>query len=276
LAKKLAQQHCLVAYTCLRRYVSKRGWFGKNSHDTVRMADTEPGQMAEIDFGRLGLIWDRESGRKRLVWGMLAVLGYSRHSFLWILYNQQLDDVITGLESTWSFFGGIPKYVVLDNFPAAVAGADPLNPRLTRGFLEYAQHRGFIADPTRPGHPRDKPKVERGVPYARERFFKGGQFDGLTDMRNQAKQWCLETAGQRVHGTTRRLPLVVFQEEEQAKLLPYDSQPYDIPYWHTATVARDHHIYYRYALYSTPSVSCPPGTEVEVKGDRELIQTHYI
>lgn len=270
----LAQQHCLVAYTCLRRYVSKQGWFGKNSYDTVRMADTEPGQMAEIDFGRLGLMWDPESGRKRLVWGMLAVLGYSRHSFLWILYNQQLDDVVTGLESTWAFFGGIPKYVVLDNFPAAVAGADPLSPRLTRGFLEYAQHRDFIADPARPGHPKDKPKVERGVPYARERFFKGGQFNGLTDMRNQAKQWCLEIAGQRVHGTTRRLPLVVFQEEERAKLLPYDSQPYDIPEWHTATVHRDHHIYYRYALYSAPSVSCPPGTELEVKGDRELVRLY--
>jgi len=270
----LAQQHCLVAYTCLRRYVSKRGWFGKNSHDTVRMPDTEPGQMAEIDFGRLGLMWDPESGRKRQAWGMLAVLGYSRHSFLWILYNQQLDDVIAGLESTWAFFGGIPKYVVLDNFPAAVAGADPLNPRPTRGFLEYAQHRGFIADPARPGHPKDKPKVERGVPYVRERFFKGGQFSGLTDIRNQARQWCLEIAGQRVHGTTRRLPLVVFQEEEQSKLLPYDAEPYDIPFWHTATVHRDHHIYFRYALYSAPSISCPPGTELEVKGDRELVQLY--
>jgi len=270
----LAQQHCLVPYTCLRRYVSRRGWFGKSSHSTVRMADTEPGQMAEVDFGRLGLIWDPGSGRKRQAWGMLTVLNHSRHSFLWPLFNQQLGDVIEGLESTWAFFGGIPRYVVLDNFPAAVVSADPLNPRLTRGFLEYAQHRGFIADPARPGHPKDKPKVERGVPYARERFFKGGQFNGLTDMRQQAKQWCLEVAGQRVHGTTRRLPLVVFQEEEQAKLLPYDGAPYDVPDWHKATVHRDHHVYFRYAIYSAPSVSCPPGTELEVRGDRELVRLY--
>ncbi|MCL0063650.1 hypothetical protein M1N83_00330 [Dehalococcoidia bacterium] len=71
--------------------------------------------------------------------------------------------------------------------------------RLTRGFLEYAQHRGFIADPTRPGHPKDKPKVKRQVPYARERFFKGGQFHDLQDLRQQASRWCLEIAGQRVH-----------------------------------------------------------------------------
>ena len=84
-----------------------------------------------------------------------------RHSFLWPLFGQELTDVIEGLEATWAFFGGLPWYLVLDNFPAAVVGTDPLNPRLSRGFLEYAQHCGFIADPTRLGHPEDKPKVEK-------------------------------------------------------------------------------------------------------------------
>jgi transposase len=269
----LAQDHCLVPYTCLRRYVTKRGWFG-HLQTTVRMPDTEPGQMAEIDFGRLGLQWDPQSGRKRQAWGMLTVLNYSRHSFLWPLFNQQLADVIEGLEATWAFLGGIPRYVVLDNFPAAIVGADPLYPRLSRGFLEYVQRRGFIADPARPGHPQDKPKVERGVPYVRERFFKGGQFNSLADMREQARNWCLKTAGQRVHGTTQRLPLVVFQEEEQATLLPYDGELYDVPDWHTAKVHRDHHIYYRYAIYSAPSISCPPGIQLEVRGDKELVRLY--
>ena len=66
----------------------------------------------------------------------------------------------------------MPKYLVVDNFPAAMAGPDPLHPRLTRSFLEYSQHRGLIADPARARHPRDKPRVERGVPYLRERFFR--------------------------------------------------------------------------------------------------------
>lgn len=270
----LAQKHCLVAYTCLRRYVRKKGWIGKDTHTTVRMADTEPGQMAEIDFGLLGLMKESESEKRHRVWGMLTVLGYSRHQFFWPLISQQLEEVITGLEATWAFFGGIPRYVVLDNFPAAIVGADPLNPKLTRGFLEYVQHREFIVDPARPGHPKDKPKIERNVPYVRERFFKGGQFNGLVDMREQARKWCLEIAGQRVHGTTRRLPLVVFREEEQAKLLPYDGEPYDVPHWHEAAVHPDHHIYYRYALYSAPYNNCPPGTKLEVRGDSKLVRLY--
>ena len=270
----LAGRHCLVPYMSLRRFVIRKGWLGKSSHTTVRMADTEPGEVAESDFGRLGLMCDPESGRRRQAWGMVTVLGYSRHEFLWPLFSQQLADVIEGLEATWASFGGIPRYLVLDNFPAAVVGTDPLNPRLTRGFLEYAQHRGFIADPTRTGHPKDKPKVERQVPYARERFFKGGQFHDLQDLREQARRWCLEVAGQRVHGTTRRLPLVVFQGEEKSKLLPYDSEPYDVPEWHTAIVHPDHHIYYRYAIYSAPDSTCPPGTELEVRGDSKLVRLY--
>ena len=270
----LAQKNCLVAYTCLRRYVRKKGWFGKDTHNTVRMPDTEPGQMAEIDFGRLGLIKDGEGDKKRLVWGMMTVLNYSRHQFLWPLFSQQLRDVIEGLEAAWAFFSGIPRYVILDNFPAAIVGADPLNPRLTRGFLEYVKHRQFIADPARPGHPKDKPKIERNVPYARERFFKGGQFIGLIDLREQARKWCLEVAGQRIHGTTRKLPLVVFQEEESSKMLPYDGEPYDVPDWYKAKVHPDHHIYYRYALYSAPYNTCPPGIELEVRGDSKLVHLY--
>jgi transposase len=186
----LESHHCTVDYTALRRFIARRQW-GKNNHNTVRMADTAPGEVAEMDFGRFGMLFDPESSRRRLVWAMVIVLAYSRHSFVWPLFGQQLGDIIEGLEACWAFFGGIPKYLVIDNFPAAVAGADPLNPRLTRGFLEYAQCRGFFADPARVRHPQDKPKVENGVRFVKERLFKGGNFHGLTDLRLQAKHWCV-------------------------------------------------------------------------------------
>lgn len=270
----LGQQGCPVSYTSLRRYVARHGWADRPP-STVRMADTPAGQVAEIDFGRLGLIPDPGTGRQRVAWALVVVLCYSRHCFVWPLFQQRLEDVIEGLEAAWAFFGGVPRAVVLDNFPAAVAGADPLAPQLTRGFLEYSQRRGFVADPARPRHPKDKPKVERGVPYVRERLFKGGQFLDLADLRTQARRWCLEVAGQRVHGTTRWLPLVVFREEEQAQLLPWDGEPYAVPDWRTATVHPDHHIAYRYALYSVPSTTCPPGTRVELRGDGKLVRIFH-
>jgi len=269
----LRQKNCTVSYSSLHRYAVRQGWL-PGKRDTVRMADTKPGEMAEMDFGRLGVMLDPQTGLRRVVWALVIVLGYSRYSFVWPLLRQQLGDIIEGLEAAWAFFGGIPRYLVLDNFPAAVAGPDALSPRLTRGFLEYSQHRGFITDPARVRHPKDKPKAENSIKYVRERFFKGGQFHGLFDLRAQARKWCLEVAGPRVHGTTRRLPLVVFNEEEKATLLLWDGEPYDVPDWREVTVHPDHHIAYRYALYSAPHHTCPPGTKLEVRGDGKLVRLY--
>ena len=262
-----------VKYTTLRRYVRENG-LATARRDTVRMADTAPGEVAEFDFGRLGPLADPTTGKRQIVWALNIVLVYSRHQFVWPLVHQTLEEVVAGLEHAWRFFAGIPHRVVLDNFPAAVAGADSYNPVLTRGFLEYSQARGFLVDPARVRKPTDKPHTERNVPYVRERFWKGGTFSDLADARSQAERWCREVAGCRVHGTTRKLPAVVFRDEEQASLLPYDGVPYVVPQWGQATVHLDHHIAFQYALYSAPFDRCPPGMRVEVRADRDLVRIY--
>ena len=200
------------------------------------------------------------------VWALIMVLAHSRHSFVWPTFSQKLEDVIAGLEVAWSFFGGIPRYLVMDNFAAVVAGADALHPRFTRSFLECSQHRGFICEPVMVRHPNDKPHVERSVQYVKERFFKGGEFRDLTHLREESARWCRDIAGQRVHGTTRRRPLQVFQDEERPALTPWDGEPYEVTGWRTAKVHPDHHVACQYALYSVPSSLCPPGQRVVKSG----------
>ena len=112
-------------------------------------------------------------------------------------------------------------------------------------------------------HPKDKPKVERGVPYARERFFKGGDFKDLADVREQAQSWCRDVAGLRIHGTTRRKPLVVFQDEERQALIPWDGEPYEIADWRNAKVHADHHI-----QAGRPCTRCRPPCVLQVSGWR--------
>ncbi len=111
--------------------------------------------------------------------------------------------------------------------------------------------------------------------YVRERLFKGGDFHGLVHLRNEVQRWCLEVAGQRIHGTTRRQPLVVFQDEERHALLPWDGEPYEITHWRTAKVHPDHHVACQYALYLVPSSSCPPGQKVEIRLDSKLVRIYH-
>ena len=68
------------------------------------------------------------------------------------------------------------------------------------------------------------------------------------------------------------LPRVVFEDEERAHLQPYDGVPYDVPLWRDVTVHPDHHVSVQYALYSAPSTTCPPGTELEARCDRDAGQ----
>ena len=56
------------------------------------------------------------------------------------------------------------KVLILDNMKPIVAKADSVNPQFTVGWLEYAQARGFITDPTRVASPQDKPRVAYCTP----------------------------------------------------------------------------------------------------------------
>ena len=269
----LDQRGMPVKYTTLRRFVRQAGLW-KAPRSTVRMAETAPGEVAELDFGKLGRLVDPATGKGRTVWALVIVLAASRYSFVWPMFQQTLSETIAGLEAAWAFFGGVPQRLVLDNFPAAVAGTDPLAPRPTRGFLEYSQVRGFVVDPARVARPQDKPKVERHIHYVRERLWKGGVFADLADVRTQAARWCREVAGQRVHGTTRQVPRVVFEDQERMALLAWDGVPYDVPTWRELVVHPDHHVSFQHALYSAPATTCPPGTRLEVRGDRSLVKLY--
>jgi len=58
------------------------------------------------------------------------------------------------------------------------------------------------------------------------------------------------------------------------QLLPYDGIPYDVPLWKDVTVHPDHHVSVQYALYSAPSTTCPPGTKLEARCDRDLVKLY--
>ena len=65
----LGQHGVPVKYTTLRRYVRQAGLW-KQPRWTVRMAPTAPGEVAEMDFGKLGTLINPITGRRQVVWGL--------------------------------------------------------------------------------------------------------------------------------------------------------------------------------------------------------------
>jgi transposase len=267
----LAREGIVVPYSSLHRFAVRELGFGRHA-GTVRRAEVVPGELAEVDFGKLGLIFDPEAGRRRTAWALVVSLGYSRHMYVHLTFSQQVRDLIAGIEAAWRFFRGVARRVVLDNLKAAVVKPDRYDPTFQRTFDEYAAHRGFVIDAAIVRHPTGKPIVERGVPYVRESFYRGETFVSLAEGQARAEGWCRTTAGMRVHGTTRAQPLVVFEQVEQAALLAFDGLPFDVPSWAEVKVHPDCHVRVGYALYSVPFRY--RGQRVTVRADQALVRIY--
>ena len=265
----LARQGVVVAERTLHRFAAERcGAAG--SKVTTRVDDGPPGSELQIDFGDLGLI-PAGDGKRRKLRALVFTAAFSRYMFVYLTFSMTLEEVIAGCEDAWQFFSGVFRVVVPDNMSPVVAKADAVNPQRTREWVEYAQARGFVTDPARVRHPRDKPRVEAGVHYVQGSFFAGETFLDLADARLKMAGW-LVTANTRVHGTTRQVPAVVFAGQEAPCLLPVPAERYQVPYWAEVKVHVDYHIQVARALYSVPWRHA--GTRVMARADEHLVKVY--
>jgi transposase len=269
----LARQGVNVPSRTLERFCAELCGPRRGRGKTVRVTDGAAGEELQVDFGRMGLMFDPATDRRRVCHALIFTACLSRHCFVWLTFSQTTEDVICGFEAAWEFFGGVFRIVIPDNMSAIVDQADPLEPRLNQAFVEYAQARGFLVDAARVRHPQDKPRVERTVTYVRRSFFQGEHFIDLDDAQRRARHWCSSIAGLRIHGTTQCRPAEYFATEELPVLLPAPTKQYDLPLYPKPKVHRDHHIEVGKALYLGPDNLI--GRHVDVRADRELVKISY-
>jgi transposase len=132
---------------------------------TVLRDDPPAGQEAQVDFSYLGLWYDPEIGRKRKLWAFCMVLAHSRHMFVSVVTKMDQSAWLQAHVAAFAFFGGTPAILIIDNLKAGVLRPDLYDPQLNRGYEELAAYYGVLIDPCRAGHPKDKPRVERPMPY---------------------------------------------------------------------------------------------------------------
>jgi Integrase core domain len=262
-----------VPYRTLARFAAEECGYSSSSRQrvTVPVSDGKPGEEVQVDFGYLGMISDGE--RRRKLHALVFTAVYSRYCFVFLTFSQTTEAVIAGCEAAWGFFGGMFKVLVPDNLSPVVSKADRLEPGWNRDWLEYMQARGLACDPARVRSPQDKGRVEAGVKFVQRSFFAGEQFADLADAQHRAAGWCRDRAGMRVHGTTRQRPAEVFAQAEAPALLPAPEQPYRVPGWSEAKVARDFHVRAGNAFYSVPWGLT--GQQVTVRADGTLVKIYH-
>lgn len=282
--QRLRDERGLTAsYSSLLRYVREE--FPEEvaaSVVTPLKDDPPPGEEAQLDYGYLGRWPDPLSGKLLRVWAFIMVLAASRHLFVYPVPRMTVETFLSAHVAAFTFFGGVPRRLVCDNLASGVLRPDLYDPRINRSYQELAVHYGFLVDPARVAHPKDKPRVERSVPYVRDSFFRGRDFASVEQMQVEAVSWSLTVAGMR---SCRPLggaaPYVVFGAAEQAALLPLAARPFEPASWYTPKVAPDAHIMVAGARYSVPYRLI--GKQLDVRAsestitcflDGELLKTH--
>ena len=238
----------------LRRYVALRlPEELKAERATPLRDDPPPGEEGQVDYGRLGMWFDPETSRRRALWAFLFVLACSRHLFVRPTLVMDQAEWVAAHVAAAEFFGGLPSRIVLDNLADGVLRADIYDPKVNRTYGEWAHHYGVLVDPARRAKPKDKPRCERMVPYARESLFKGRGQATLRGWRDEAKRWSTEVAGARhCRSLDGAPPYSVFLALEQAALVPLPAGGFELARWSRAKVHDDCHIKVGKTLYSVP------------------------
>jgi transposase len=241
------------SYSSVRRFVRR---LEAATPEAFTRVETDIAEEAQVDFGSAGLMYDPEEGRLRKASVFVMTLSWSRHQYTEIVFGQNVETWIALHVRGFEFFGGLPRRVRPDNLKAAIVRAVVRDQEAQRSYREFAEHCGFLISPCEPGKPEHKGKVEKGgVHYVKRNALAGRSFktpdQNVHHANTHLRRWCIETAGVRVHGTTKEKPLERF-EVEKTRLTPLPMVRYEIAMWKKAKLHPDCHIVFEGAYYSAP------------------------
>lgn len=269
--QRLREDHGYTgSYSSVRRFVRR---LEPGTPEAVCRVETPPGAEAQVDFGSAGFQWDSRTGRRRKAWAFVMTLSNSRHQYTEFVFDQKIETWLRCHEQAFAWFGGVPRRVVVDNLKAGVIHPDLHDPVLGEPYRRLAQHYGFVISPNRPATPRHKGKVESGVHYVKRNFLAGQTFADLEAMNARVKRWVMETAGTRIHGTTKEAPLGRFSRLERDALEPLPQEPFDLLATYRAKVHRDCHVVVDGRYYSVPYRLI--GKRVEVYVGRKMVEIYH-
>ncbi len=230
-----------------------------------------PGDALILDWGKLCTVREDTRARARVLWVLVAVLGFSRYLMARCVWSNDVATTLAAIESLLIEIEGVPLRATSDNPKCFSLKASRYEPLLNPAFERFAGHYGFAIECLPPRDPEKKGKIERMVPYVRRLYEAHGAFVSLEESQHYLDHKLL-LANQRSHGTTRRHPVEDLAiEREHLRALPPTA--YEIEEIATATVRQDGHVRFANRYYSLEERYI--GQEVFVLGGAERIAIYH-
>lgn len=182
---------------------------------TIRI-ETPMGDQAQFDWSP----YKMKIGREKIeVFCFTMILASCRKKAIVFSLKSDAEAIYEAIQELFNDLGGVTKELLIDNPKALIIKNEPSKePVFNTNALRLAMHLGTELNPCNPYRARTKGKVEKPYQYIEEQFIKGNSFSNMSELNNVAKSFIYEWNGQ-VHGTTKRIPNEMF-EEEKHYLLP--------------------------------------------------------
>ena len=253
-------------HTILKEYIRR---VRPPSRPAFLMLSFDPGECAQVDWGSAGLVQVGNTQRRLSFFAM--VLAYSRMMYVEFVLSETQDQFLSCHEHAFEYFGGVPRSVMIDNLKAGVL-SHPLGQKALfhPKYIDFANHYGFGIQACNIRAPNEKGRVENGVGYVKKNFLNGLARDRFDVINPAVRIWLDTIANHRIHGTTHKKPIEMFNEE-RPKLLPLSLVPYDVGVSRPVTVSSQFRITFETNTYSVPAEYASKRVLLRVYPDQLLV-----
>ena len=170
--------------------------------------------QVQVDPGEFTVKQDK-FGKKFKVYFVVFIFSYSRMMF--VSYQERpykTEDFIKAHLEAFQYFGGIAKEFVYDQTKLVVIQEKYREVWFNKRFHQFSTKHEFLPVVCEGYDPESKGKVERAVQYVKNDFLYGDYFSNIESVRKCGIEWLNEVSNIRIHSTTGKKPLEMFNEEK--------------------------------------------------------------
>jgi len=254
----------------------------RNASEVTMHMKHKAGDKMFVDYaGQKLSIVDRLTGEIQSVEVFVAVLGYSKKTYVEASLSQNLEDWVGSNERAYWYYGGATQAAVPDNLRSAVSHSNRFEPGINPTFDDFAEHYKTVIIPTRVREARDKALVENAVKLVYQRIYaplRNRVFYSLEEL-NEAIWEHLEEHN---NAPFQRLGISrneLFEEVERKTLRPLPQERFGSKKVKILTVQINYHVELREDrhYYSVPYYLRRRGdkTKVKVIYDERTVAIYY-
>jgi len=265
LFQMLREQKYGGGYSLVKRCVRELRPRVQPAHFTLEFA---PGECAQADWG----CWrgvDVPGGRRRISF-FVMVLCHSRMLYAEFFYGEAMEHWLAAHRNAFEFLGAVPDKVMVDNCKTAVTqpaiGDQPAV--YNAQYLDFAGHYGFRPIACTRKKPNQKGRVENAVGYIRSSFLVGREPASIEAMNPALAHWRDTVANVRVHSTTGRRPVDLFDAEERPAMKPLPAGPHPCTVTKTVSATSRFRVTVDTNRYSVPAAFASQKLTLRLAADR--------